>query len=79
MQEQVVLSCSCCLLLLPAPAPGSVPQACALSSQNLAVLSQVETNPLQNLRLFTWQAASQCSPDKDLAAIRCHRFLGGKL
>jgi len=64
------------LLLHTAPAPVFIS---AYSSQNLAVLSQVETIPLQNLRLFTWQAASQCSPDKDLAAVRCHRFLGGKL
>jgi hypothetical protein len=47
------------------------------SSQNLAVLSQDETILLQNLRLFTRQAASQNSPDKDLAASGCRRILGG--
>jgi hypothetical protein len=53
------------LHLHTAPAPIFI-SAC--SSQNLAVLSQDETIPLQNLRLFTRQAASQRSPDKDLAA-----------
>jgi transcriptional regulator with GAF, ATPase, and Fis domain len=39
--------------------------ATAHSSQNLAVLSQDGTILSQNLRVFTRQAASQCSPDKE--------------
>ena len=41
----------------------------AYSSQNLAVLSQDSTILPQDLRRYTWQAASRSSPDKDLAVI----------